>query len=204
MSLTKRYHENPKRNFGLMEHEYDDPVSREEWKGISEKAREALRCFLTSEVFATIAASDPKAWLPIEQLDQFHLDGVGIWAAPDFARRTEDGGAELYDWKTGAVDPAKSRLQMACYTLYMEEKHGVPPARLVSRLVYLGPNLVVHAETFDADQLRTARDEIRESMLKMQTLLADPEKNVAEQGNFPLTDDEGRCRSCVFRRLCGR
>ena len=122
-----------------MEHEYDDPVSRGEWKETSEKARNALRGFLTSEVFAHIAASEPRSWLPIEHLDQFHLDGVGIWAAPDFAlrRRTADG--ELYDWKTGAVNPERSRLQMACYTLYMEEKHGVEPTRLRNHLVYLGP-----------------------------------------------------------------
>ena len=203
-SLTKRYHENPKRNFGLMEHEYDDPVSRDEWKKASEKARGALRSFLTSDVFAHIAASDPKAWLPIEQLDQFHLDGIGIWAAPDFAMRTPDGGAELYDWKTGAVNPERSRLQMACYTLYMEERHEVQPAKLVSRLVYLGPDLHVHEERFDTLQLRAARDEIRESMERMRALLADPEKNVAEQASFPLTDEVSRCRTCVFRRLCDR
>jgi hypothetical protein len=203
-SLTKRYVDNPKRNFGLMEHEYDDPVSRDEWKKTSEKARTALRSFLTSEVFAHIAASDPRGWLPIEHLDQFHLDGVGIWAAPDFALRLEDGHGELYDWKTGAVHPERSRLQMACYTLYMEEKHGVAPARLRNHLVYLGEAVEVHDSVFSTEELRAAREEIRVSMTKMQTLLTDAERNVADAASFPLTDDLDRCRTCVFRRLCDR
>ena len=204
VSLTKRYLDNPKRNFGLMEHEYDDPVSRDEWKQASEKARVALRCFLESEVFTHIKASDPKDWLPIEQLDQFHLDGVGVWAAPDFAMRTPDGNAELYDWKTGAVNPERSRLQMACYTLYMEEKHGVEPSRLRNHLVYLGESVEIHDSVFTKDELRAAREEIRQSIAKMRARLADEQKNVAEAANFPLTDDEGRCRTCVYRRLCER
>jgi len=203
-SLTKRYRDNPKRSFGLMEHEYEDPVSREEWKQSSEKARTALRCFLTSEVFTHIAASDPKNWLPIEQLDQFHLDGIGVWAAPDFAMRTPTGDAELYDWKTGAVNPEHSRLQMACYTLYMQEKHGVEPTRLRNHLVYLGSRLEIHDSVFTMEELRAAREAIRESMEKMQARLSDRQGNVAEAGNFPLTEDLGRCRTCVYRRLCER
>ncbi len=203
-SLTKRYRDNPKRNFGLMEHEYEDPVSKDEWVRTSEKGRQALRGFLESDTFARIGASDPKGWLPIEHLDQFHLDGVGIWAAPDFARRTEEGGAELYDWKTGAVNPESSRLQMACYTLYMEEKHGVAPSQLRTHLVYLGPKVKVHDSVLTVEGLRAAREEIRESMARMQARLSDLEGNVAEVSDFPMTDDESRCRTCVFRRLCGR
>ena len=129
---------------------------------------------------------------------------MGVWAAPDFARADEDGGAELYDWKTGAVRPEKNRLQMACYTLYMEEKHGVEPARLRTHLVYLGDDVQVHDFVFGPDDLDAGRRTIRESMDAMRARLADPEANRAEMDDFPMTEDRGRCAVCVYRRLCGR
>ena len=203
-SLTGQYRDNPKRNFGLMEHEYEDPVSRDEWQQTSEKARQALRGFLESDVFASIAASDPAAWLAIEHLDQFQLDGVGIWAVPDFARRVGAGSAELYDWKTGAVKPEKSRLQMACYTIYMHLRHGIEPGTLTSHLVYLGPRVEIHDFRFTTTDLEEAREEIRTSMEAMRSRLKDPEKNFAEKADYPMTEKLTRCAGCVYRRLCGR
>jgi len=203
-SLSRKYRDRPKHSFGLMEHEYEDPVTREEWQETSEKARLALRAFLESDVFEHIRTSDPTTWIAIEQLDQFILDGVGVWAVPDFVRHAGDGGAELYDWKTGAVKPERSRLQMACYTLYMQDRHGVRPATLTNRLVYLGEQVAVHEFVFDEATLREAREEIRESMARMQARLSDVAGNVADPANFPLTDHLKRCRTCVYRRLCGR
>ncbi len=198
------YRSNPKRSFGLMEHEYDDPVSRKEWKAASQKARTALRSFFESEIFAEIGASDPAEWLAIENLGQFHLDGVGVWASPDFARSLEAGGGEIYDWKTGAVRLDKNKLQVACYSLYLQEKHGTDPTKILNRLVYLGDEVEVHDFVFTLEDLAEARQEIRESMARMRALLADEEKNVATREAFPLTEDLSHCASCVYRRLCGR
>ena len=39
-------------------------VPRAEWQAMNEKAREALRSFLVSELFQRIRASDARRWLP--------------------------------------------------------------------------------------------------------------------------------------------
>ncbi len=203
-SKQARYRESPKRNFGLMEHEYGDPVSDEEWRATNEKARQAYACFLDSDLFQAIRETDPSTWYPIESLDQFDFDGVGVWAVPDFARRTEDGGAEIYDWKTGKVQPEGNRLQLACYTLYMQAKHGRDPQRTTNHIVYLGPELVVHDFVLDPEALDDAREQMQASMDAMRERLADVATNRAEREDFPLTDDREKCHACVYRRLCGR
>lgn len=203
-SMKGAYRDNPKRNFGLMEHEYEDPVDREGWRRISDKARTALRGWLGSDVLAEIKASDPRQWFAIEHLDQFEIDDVGIWAVPDFARHLEGGGAALYDWKTGKVEPEGSRLQMACYSIYMHLKHGIEPGTLTSHLVYLKDDVEVHDYTFTMAELEEARNEIRRSMDEMRSRLRDREANEADRHDFPMTDDTSKCRFCVYRRLCGR
>ena len=112
-------------------------VPDEEWRNLHGKAIRAIRMFLASDLFEQIRATNPADWFPIEERAKFQLDGVDVWAAPDFARRRADGGAEIYDWKTGMASDA-NRLQLACYTLYMADVHGVDPARVGNHLVYLG------------------------------------------------------------------
>jgi hypothetical protein len=203
-SKRGEYRASPKRRFGLAEHEYGEPVSDEEWRGFHDKAVQAVEGFLRSEVFAKIRASDPATWLPIEALDKFQLEGTDVWAAPDFGLRLPDGGGEIYDWKTGAVAPEANRLQLACYTLYAEARHGIDPERVRSHLVYLGPSVEVHDFTLTRAELDEARRTIRASMDAMRARLADPNANRADREDFPMTEDRGRCAVCVFRRLCGR
>ncbi len=198
------YRESPKRRFGLMEHEYEDPVSADDWRAVHRKACDALRGFLESEVFQRIRSSDPATWFPIESLDQFDFEGVGVWAVPDFARRDGEGGTEIYDWKTGAVKPGHDRLQLACYTLYMQEKHGRDPSRTVNHLVYLGPEVRVFDFVLSEEDLEGARETMRSSIRAMRDRLADPTTNRAEREEFPLVADRELCTSCVYRRLCGR
>ena len=38
---------------------------------------------------------------------QFDFEGTPVWAVLDFALRRPDGGVDLYDWKTGVVDPGR-------------------------------------------------------------------------------------------------
>ncbi len=203
-SLAGRYRDNPKKSFGLMEHEYRDPVDDAQWREVNAKAKTALRGFLESEVFAHIRETDPAGWFPIERLDQFDFEGTGIWTVPDFARRDGTGGAEIYDWKTGAVKPDEDRIQLAGYTLWMESRHGIDPERVKNRLVYLGPEVIVHDFVLGPVELEQARGEIRASVAAMRARLADPATNRADREDFPLTDDRSRCSTCGFRRLCGR
>jgi hypothetical protein len=198
------YRLRPKKRFGLAEHEYDVPVSKAEWKSTSAKVRKALRAFLGSELFASLRASDPSTWLPIETLDRFDFEGTPVWAVLDFGLRRPDGGVEIYDWKTGAVAPEANRLQLGCYALYVGQKYGVPPEQVRTHLVYLGEDLKDLSFEVTEAELRETRGAMRASIAAMRTRLDDPRANVARREAFPLTGDLDRCRLCAFRRLCGR
>jgi RecB family exonuclease len=203
-SREGHYRSRPKKAFGLMEHEYADPITGAEWKAMSEKAREALRGFFASDIFARLKASDPRLWLPIETLGRFDFEGTPVWAVLDFAQKTPEGGVEIYDWKTGVVDPAGNRAQLVAYALFVKSEHGVPPERTTTRLVYLGPKTEVHDVTVGPADIAEVSAAMRTSIGGMRAKLKDPAKNVAQRDDFPMTDDLEKCRICTFRRLCHR
>jgi hypothetical protein len=193
----------PKKRFGLAEHEYVEEVSDDEWRATSQRAREALRSFFASEVYRAIRATDPRTWFPIEEMGQFEFEGVPVWAVLDFAMRRPDGGAEIYDWKTGAPAEA-NRLQLVCYALFMRSAHDVPIDRIACHLVYLGPTLHVKDVAVHPKDVDDARHAVRESMVAMRRRVRDLRQNLADREDFPMTDDLAKCAVCVFRRLCGR
>lgn len=203
-SRAGHYRARPKKAFGLMEHEYADAVPKSEWQAMSDKAREALRGFLASELYARVIASDPAQWLPIEELAKFDFEGTPVWAVLDFARRTPEGTVEIYDWKTGAVDPVGNRPQLVCYALFVHAHHGVPPEKVTTHLVYLSAKPEVHDVRLAPSDIAEVSAFMRASIAAMRARLKDGAKNVALREDFPLTDDLEKCRVCTFRRLCHR
>lgn len=202
-SREGRYRADPKRSFGLVEHEYAVPVPDAEWREMNRRAVEGLRGFLASAVFAEIRASSPSTWLPFEELDSFDFEGTPVWAALDFGRRTTDGGAEVYDWKTGEERVEAATLQLLTYAMYVEARHGAPATRVLGRLVYVNTG-AVHEVRATERGLEEARASIRRSIGEMRQRLqmgggAEPSKLA-----FPMTDDLEKCAACAFRRLCGR
>ena len=197
------YHVNPKKNFGLAEHEYAEPVPREEWKAMNQKVKDALRAFLTSDLFRHIQDSDSSLWLPIEQLDQFDFEGTGIWVVIDFALRHPDGRVDIYDWKTGEVTDA-NRTQLGCYTIYVKGHLGVQADQVTNHLVYLGEGIRDVSFPMSEDDLGETRGVMRSSIAAMRNRIRDRERNHAVRDDFAMTDDPAKCAVCVFRRLCGR
>ena len=187
-----------------MIHEYGDPVPKEQWQAMNTRARDALRAFLTSELWPRLEASDPATWLPIETLGRFDFEGTPVWAVLDFARRTPEGGVEIYDWKTGVVDPEGNRPQLVGYALFVEAAHGVPPERTTTHLVYLGTDIRVIEVRVAASDLEEVRGLMRTSIAAMRARLKEPTRNVAVREDFPLTEDRTKCAVCSFRRPCGR
>jgi RecB family exonuclease len=203
-SRDGHYRARPKKAFGLMEHEYADPVTRADWQAMSEKAREALRSFFSSDVYRRIRESDPNLWLPIETLGKFDFEGTPVWAVLDFALKTPEGNVEIYDWKTGAVDPEGNRAQLVCYALFVNAEHRVAPEKVTTRLVYLGPKIEVHDVKVGPDDIAEVSTAMRTSIAGMRAKLRDPAANAAHRDDFPMTTDLEKCRVCSFRRLCRR
>ena len=203
-SRSGEYRIRPKKRFGLAEHEYGEAVPREEWKATNQKVRDGLRAFFTSEIWHRIRASDPTEWLPVETLDQFDFEGTNVWAVLDFALQRPDGQVEIYDWKTGIVNPEANRVQVGCYALYIQAKRDVPPEKVTTHLVYRGEDLQDFSVRMTERELTAVRGEMRASIAAMRTRLRDKEGNVAAREDFAKTDDLDKCRHCAFRRLCGR
>ena len=201
-SREGRYRADPKRVLGLVEHEYGVPVPDVEWRDMNKRAVDALRGFLASHTFATLAASDPATWLPFETLDSFDFEGTPVWAALDFGRRV-DGGAEVYDWKTGEERVEANSLQLLVYALFVEQKHGVPATSVRGRLVYVNTGAVHVVEPTPA-ALDDARATMRGSLAEMKERMRMGGGSDPSPLAFPMTDDLARCASCSFRRLCGR
>jgi CRISPR/Cas system-associated exonuclease Cas4 (RecB family) len=202
-SREGRYRADPKRCFGLVEHEYAVPVTDAEWKEMNRRAVEGLRGFLGSAVFADLSTSDPRTWLPFEELDSFDFEGTPVWAALDFGRRTADGGAEVYDWKTGEERVEENTLQILAYAMYVEARHGVPATRVVGRLVYVNTG-AVHDIRPTEHSLGEARATMRRSIAEMRQRLQMGGGTEPSKLAFPMTEDRDRCAACAFRRLCDR
>ncbi len=197
------YRKKPK-DFGLAEHEYAEDVSDEEWAAMNAKAITALRTFYTSDLYRELCESDASLWFPIDKLESFDFEGTKIWAALDFSTRRPDGGISIYDWKTGGMDAKASRPQLGCYTLYVGQAHGVSPDKVENHLIYLGDKLKDVAFRLEAEELEAIRAKMRASISEMRALIRDPDENIADRQDFPMTEDLWKCKTCSFRRLCKR
>lgn len=207
-SREKGYWRERSRITGLTEHEYADPVKDEEWKRLYEEVIDgSLRALHASPLLGEILATPRERWLTVDELDSWTFEGTKIWAAVDFAYRDADGRIVLLDWKTGKEREA-DHLQVGTYALYAQQKWGVPPEGVVAALVYLAPAAGAPAVRVDvkADEatLETCRQEMRASIGAMRALLPDPRRNAAEVADFPQLEDRAGCRTCPFRRPCGR
>ena len=200
-SRKRAYWARPKWTVGLVEHEYLETVSDEEWRANWQNAASCLTRFYGSGWLAKARALEAGDWLPIDEIGSFVLDGVKVFAGPDFAFKSADG-AVLVDWKTGAPR-AEDRDQVLGYALYAHDRWGVPVQKVVARLVYLGQGEEQDVKV-DPAALEGFLAHFRASVAGMREKLRDPAANVAAREDFPMTEDLVRCRGCAFRRLCGR
>jgi hypothetical protein len=201
-SRDGRYRADPRRYVGLVEHEYGDPVTGDEWREIHRRAVDCVGRFLASPVFERIRSSDPSTWIGVEHLDSFELEGVPVWVALDFGMRSPTG-ADVYDWKTGEERPEADRLQMLCYALYLEARAGVPRGAVTCHVVNVRTGAQVEW-TPTTSELDEARGEMLRSVSEMRRRVRDLGENAADMLAFPMTEDATKCVTCSFRRLCER
>lgn len=187
--------------FGLLEHEYEEPVGDEAWKGNWDHVERCIRAFFGSRWIGLAQELPPERWLPVDELGTFAFGDVPVFAAPDFAFRTAEG-VEVVDWKTGRQRES-DREQLLGYALYAGETWGVAPEGIRCTLVYL-PDLEEEAVLVDPPGLKAFRGRMAASIAKMRELLADAPSNVAREEDFPRTANRDACGRCPFRRPCLR
>ncbi|MDF1565258.1 MAG: PD-(D/E)XK nuclease family protein [Deltaproteobacteria bacterium] len=185
---------------GLVEHEYELPISNAKWKENWERAKGSLEAFYASPICAEICATPPERWLPIDALDTFDFEGTRVYVAPDFAFRDDRDRLRILDWKTGRPRE-KDHEQVRGYALFAADRWGAEPEELAAELHYLAEGKV-EAVTVDLEAIEAYKVRLRESIAAMKAVLKDPSKNEADEADFPAVSDSRECRWCNFRRLC--
>lgn len=198
-SRSRLYRRKPKTT-AFFEHEFEIPVSDEEWKTGAATVERCLRNFYASELYAEILVAPRENWLEIEELSSFEMEGVKIIVVLDFSYRQGDE-IVIVDWKTGAFDDQVNRFQLACYTLYAGRKWGAPPGKVRALEFNLNRNETIQHVLTPDDIARTA-DLIKGSIADMKRMLRDPERNIAVEEDFPKLNDPRVCPRCNFQRIC--
>jgi hypothetical protein len=207
-SRDKAYWREASRIVGLLEHEYGDVVTGEDWKRLYDDVIEgSLRAFHESATFQEITATPRDRWLSVDELDSWEFEGTKIWVAVDFAYRDSSDRVQILDWKTGK-ERGVDHTQVGIYALYAQRKWSVPLDQVMGGLVYLVGNGKPAGERVsvaaDAAALEGCQAEMRGSIAAMRAALADPGRNHGTEEAFPRLAPCDGCRRCPFRRPCGR
>lgn len=199
-SRDRRYWITPK-SCGLMEHEYDQEVSKERWQELMAQAETCVQNFYASPILERIRKAGPMAWKSLEELKSFQAQDIKVFVKLDFAFTDENQRLLIVDWKTGKSKDTANKWQLSIYGLFVTREWRADPA-MVRTMEY---NLVRNEgeETaLSPEAMAETEDHILESARAMKALLADPKNNTAVKDNFPMTDDKNLCKNCNYQRLC--
>ncbi|MDA2918556.1 PD-(D/E)XK nuclease family protein [Desulfobacterota bacterium AH_259_B03_O07] len=189
----------PKWNTNLFEHYYNREITKEDRLRIKERVLDSLANFYHSDIFARIRDIEPVSWKPIEQFQSFKIDDYTIGLKIDFAIDI-DGNLEIHDWKTGKEDESNIE-QLICYALYGEQKWGYNLDNITLKLFYLNDNRIEEYKV-SPEQKSEVIDNIIKNCQTMQSLLADPDNNIANKDNFPMIENLNVCKWCFFQEIC--
>ncbi|HXX32333.1 MAG TPA: PD-(D/E)XK nuclease family protein [Myxococcaceae bacterium] len=208
-SRSKSYWDEGKRRpefTGLVEHEYDEPIPAEEWRRNWETVEQGLRWFLASAWIDRARSLPPEAWLEVDegaQKSNFDMEGIKVFAIPDFVFRDASGQITVVDWKTGKMREGYAD-QVVGYALYLAHRYRVAPESVRCLLVFVNEGEEVEIR-IDAATVQRFRAHFEESVRAMQALLVNAASNVpVDSSQFPKTEDLLQCARCAFRRACGR
>ncbi len=192
----------------LLEHYYGKEVLRERIDVLRGRVRRCLEAFLRSRAFERIRAAAKGSWRGCEELHAFDVEGVPVYAKPDFAL-VEGDRLVVFDWKTGGGAgggdcAAANDEQIAFYALFAEKVFGFPPDRVRAWLVYLDSGTEREVPVTD-EIVGRARALLGESVARMraQAVGADAVRNEPlPREAFPLVSDRRACAWCPFLELC--
>ncbi len=207
-SKAKKYFEDPKKNRGLFEHEYEKGVVDSVWKEVHDSSAECLKNFYASELYQELLRDDKQNWLVIEDLEEFQIFGSKIYVKLDFCRKKE-GLIEIYDWKTGKEnnrdgEDSAQDIQLGTYAIFAMQRWEVPLEKIRTTLFHLGSAHPVPKNVpLTASLIEATKDAISKSIVEMQRLLSDPSRNIPKpKENFQFTQNTRLCNFCNFYKIC--
>ncbi len=204
-SVSQAWRQIPKKT-NLLELYYGNGKSlpREDTDRIKNRVYDSLEAFLNSATLKEILAVPFVHWKPIDLLDSFRVGEHKVWCALDFAYSDQAGVLHIIDWKTGGENPVTLRQQLGCYTLYALDKWKCAVNQLALHGVFLNDGGRRSDYSIDASLLVSVKDQILLSLQAMRRKLRDAENNLAEEEDFPLTENQDTCAFCAFRQACPR
>ena len=184
----------------LFEHEYKINIPGENWKKNHEEVTQCIKNFYKSDILEKVKHLDKSSVLSIDSITPtlFSFNDKKIYVNLDLAYKIEDR-VEIVDWKTGAGESEK--LQFTVYTIYANEVFKTPLER-ISVIEYNLPSDQKTVHKFSPDEIEKGKRHINESIERMKSHLEDPQENIAVMTDFPRTDDERKCESCNFKKIC--
>ena len=197
-STNKLWENKVKNNLNLFEHYYKRTLTQDTLRAKIKKAVDCITNFYSSGLADKFFNLDAKMFLSIDELDGFSLDGVKVFAVPDFA--VKGARYELYDWKTGKP-LEKDIFQLSFYILYAKNKWGADPADVDIIPVYLNEKgfMPVGQTPYD---LKEVEGYALKSIAAMRSVLPDAANNVADISLCPKTGNLRRCDFCRFKEIC--
>ena len=135
-SRDGRWQERPAKITHLAEHHYEEPQIDEATgeagrygKTYADRIRDSLVAFLEMPELEGVRTCDPSSWLSCEDMSTFDVEGVKVYAVPDFAYCDDDGVVHIWDWKTGSPRDADA-FQLEVYAGYARDFWGADPDRV--------------------------------------------------------------------------
>ena len=199
-SLNREYRTRPKA-CALFEHYYEEALPDAGWVEVRDHVQACLARYFESPFPDELATLPADAWLSVEDISTFDFEGTKVWVVPDLAYRRADGDVVIVDWKTGRAKGEPDPVQLACYALFATQSGWGTPSQVLTIEYNLHRGEAQPARVA-LERLDAVRQRMRESIGAMRALLADPERNVAQEDDFPMTTSAGTCARCNYKEEC--
>lgn len=208
-SKAKRYWvKRSRKEFGgLIEHELDENLPVDEWRGIWNATEAGLTWWFKSKWVELAKSLKPEQWLATDTKDFSNLAtehrGIRFYGLPDFAY-LDDAGATVVDWKTGKPRSGFDA-GVVGYAIFLQSKFGLDASTMTGKLAFLRDGSEREMK-ITADVLDSFNEAYDHSVERMKSkLLGKGEKNRPLPAEaFPLTKDLEACSRCAYRRTCKR
>jgi len=221
------YKTDPKDNFGLLEHYYDEEIDDKTWQLLRDDVIRSIDNFRGSKFWKRAKglsmgdclslegdlkgseniwknlSTDLSTWknLPSGKPDTFSVDGVKVWVKLDFAYSEEDGLIRVVDWKSGNSNDEPDSTQLNIYGYYASKVWDVPEEK-IHLTAYNVNQDEQYDRTFSKGRKQETREKILNSVESMKEMLSDKGSNQANEDNFPKVENDNFCRHCRYRRVC--